>query len=200
MAIRSEIVNSHAHAQERLIDGEAPALSKVVAVEIVDERISYWEEGLVPSSTVVYENRGAVIADPHLETLDGRRVNVLVPGHEYVYTYKVSFLQAVAGVRCGMMIRNITGIEVCGAATSAPTDPLPWMDAENEAVVRFRFRCLLAPGTYFLNAGVLGMINGAEAYLDRRIDVAMFRVMPVESRLATGLVDLDVIPQLVAVA
>jgi lipopolysaccharide transport system ATP-binding protein len=144
---------------------------------------------------VVYENLGAEICDPHLETTDGRRVNMLVAGHEYVYTYSVKFANAWSAVRCGMMIRSVTGIEVCGAATATPADSMPWVDAGSEAVIRFGFRCLLAPGTYFLNAGVLAQVDGAESYLDRRIDVAMFRVLPDESRLATGLVDLDVVPQ-----
>jgi lipopolysaccharide transport system ATP-binding protein len=51
---------------------------------------------------------------------------------------------------------------------------------------------MLAPGTYFLNAGVLGRLAEGETYLDRRIDVAMFRVMPDAQRLGTGLVDMDV--------
>src|SRR3546814_8570450 len=60
--------------------------------------------------------------------------------------------------------------------------------------VRFRFRCLLAPGAYFVNAGVLAALEHGEDYVDRRIDVAMFRVMPQPQRLATGFVDLHIDP------
>lgn len=183
--------------------GHAPSADDVLVERVsipasqqaVEVQSAYWDDGLVPSSTVVYENLGAEIRDPHLETTDGRRVNVLVPGSEYVYTYIVKFAHPRSAVRCGMMIRSITGIEVCGAATATPAESFPWVDAGSQVVIRFRFRCLLAPGTYFLNAGVLAQVDGAESYLDRRIDVAMFRVLPDESRLATGLVDLDVVPQ-----
>jgi len=169
-------------------------LENIAAPE--DEIQPYWEEGLVSSSTVSYENRGAAIETPHLQTLDGHKVNVLVPGGTYIYTYRVRLERALVNVRCGMMIRSITGIEVGGASTSLPQNALPVVEAGEVINVRFRFRCLLAPGTYFLNAGVLAMLGEGEEYVDRQIDVAMFRVMPAADRLATGFVDLDVVPQL----
>ena len=195
-AIRDDLWSSYRSGQEAEAETSVvvPIASQMQA-GAPEDMSAYWDDGLVPSSTVTYENLGAEICDPHVETVDGRRVNVLVPGSEYIYTYVVKFTRSRAGVRCGMMIRSITGVEVCGAATATPARSVSWIDAGSQAAVRFRFRCLLAPGTYFLNAGVLGQIDGAESYLDRRIDVAMFRVLPDESRLATGLVDMDVVPE-----
>lgn len=157
---------------------------------------AYWDEGLVPSSTVVYENRGASIADAHVETLSGDRVNVLAEGEEYVYAYGVDFVRTLAQVRFGMMIRSVTGVEISGAATSTVEQALPVVERGARLEVRFRFRCLLAPGVYFANAGVLAALDGGEDYADRRIDVAMFRVMPQPQRLATGFVDLDIVPEI----
>jgi len=161
-----------------------------------NEEQAYWEEGLIPSSTVAYENRGATIESPHLQTLAGRRVNVLSAGGEYVYAYRVRMEQTLVGVRCGMMIRTVTGIEVGGGVTALEDVASAVFDKGAVLNVRIRFRCLLAPGTYFINAGVLARLGTAEEFVDRRIDVAMFRVMPHSNRLATGLVDLDVVPQL----
>jgi lipopolysaccharide transport system ATP-binding protein len=169
-----------------------PATASVGA----DEIRAYWEEGMESCSTIVYENRGAFIEAPHLLTLDGQKVNVIVPNGTYVYTYQVRFERTLANVRCGMMIRSLTGIEVGGAATTLPSNALPVVKAGEVLNVRFRFRCLLAPGTYFLNAGVLAALEQGEEYVDRRIDAIMFRVMPASDRLATGFVDLDVVPQL----
>lgn len=156
----------------------------------------YFDASLQPSSTLAYESQGASIEDPHLETLEGHRVNVLIAGREYAYRYHVSFERAAAGVRCGMMMRTITGVEVCGAVSATPERAFPVVDASERLEVEFRFRCQLAPGVYFLNAGVLGLLEEGEAYLDRRIDVAMFRVLPHAGRLGTGLVDMDVVPAL----
>ncbi|MBN8947711.1 MAG: ABC transporter ATP-binding protein [Rhodanobacter sp.] len=157
---------------------------------------AYWEEGMLSSSMIDYEKRGASIEDPHIETLDGRQVNVLATGRTYVYTYRVRVEQTLARVRCGMMIRSMTGVEVGGAASSIPQAAVPLVAAGEEFVARFSFRCLLHPGVYFLNAGVLAAIGEGEEYVDRRIDVVMFRVMPSLTRLATGFVDLlDGIPE-----
>ena len=156
----------------------------------------WFDESLRPASTLAYDPQGASIEDPHLETTDGRRVNVLVAGRDYVYRYRVRFDRPAAGVRCGMMMRTVTGVEVCGAVSATPERAFPVVSANELLEVAFRFRCQLAPGVYFLNAGVLGLVGEAEAYLDRRIDVAMFRVLPDSERLGTGLVDMDVRPSL----
>ena len=151
---------------------------------------AYWEEGMVSASTVEYERQGACIDDPHTETIDGRRVNVLSPGRTYVYCYKVRLERSLARVRCGMMVRSVTGIEVGGAASMLPQDALPVVESGAELEARFKFRCVLHPGVYFLSAGVLAALGEGEDYVDRRIDAFMFRVMPSATRLATGFVDL----------
>jgi lipopolysaccharide transport system ATP-binding protein len=154
----------------------------------------WFDEGLKPKSTVRYDARGACITEPHIETPDGRRVNVLHAGDEYVYVYQVLFEQTAAGVRCGMLIKTLTGLELGGGATSLPEDSIPIIEAGQIMEVRFRFRCLLDAGTYFTNAGVLARIADEEIYIDRLIDATMFRVMPQSQRLATGFVDFCVVP------
>lgn len=157
---------------------------------------AFWDEGLVAASTVIYETRGARIRDPHLQTLDGRKVNVLVPGDEYVYTYQVSVEQPLVDVRCGMMIRTVTGFELAGAATANQRDVENACEAGAVLHVRFRFRCLLTPGTYFANAGVIARFGDNEEFADRWVDAVMLRVQHLDNRLATGVVDLDVVPHL----
>lgn len=155
---------------------------------------AYWEEGLRSESAIPYVEQGVTIIDPHMQTLDGRKVNNLVPGEQYVYTYQVRFDRMSTAVRFGMMVRTITGVEVGGSASHPEGEGVPFAEPGQTAIVRFRFRCLLAPGTYFANAGALGLMAEGEEYLARIIDVFMFKVMPSSRRLATGLVDLDVVP------
>lgn len=153
---------------------------------------AYFEEGLVPRSTLRYDASGAEIIDPHIETLDGRRVNILQPQHEYVYTYGIRFDTVAAAVRCGMLIKSVTGLELAGSVTSWYGDNLPVVDAGAELVVKFRFPCLFASGAYFMNAGVQGMVGEEHVYLDRWIDGIMFKVMHEPGRLATTTMDLDI--------
>ena len=158
----------------------------------------YWDEGLKPQSTIRYEHRGATIENPHIETLDGKPVNVLRAGDEYVYTYTASFQKAAVAVRLGMMIKTISGLELGGAVTAALGNNDLTVSTGQQVVARFRFRALLAPGTYFMNAGVSAHDSEGETYLDRLIDAVMFRVMPDEERLATGWVNFEMRPSLIA--
>lgn len=155
-----------------------------------------FEEGLLPKSTFRYDNDGACIFDPHIETLDGRRVNILQPQREYVYAYGVRFDRAVDNVRCGMLIKSVSGLELAGCITSWHGDSLPTVQAGAELEVRFRFPCLFASGAYFLNAGVQGSVGGEHVYLDRWIDGAMFKVLHEPGRLATTVMDLDIKPEI----
>ena len=155
---------------------------------------AYWQEGLDPPAVIAYVDRGAEIQDPHLQTLDGRRVNVLVHGDEYTYCYRVQLLRTCTGVRCGMMIRTVTGIDLGGCASARRDDALEVVEAGSVLDVRIRFRCLLTAGTYFLNSGVMARLAEGEELVNRWVDVAMFRVLQPADTIVTGLVNFDVVP------
>lgn len=177
---------------------ESPGASVSVlsTASAVERTTAYWQEGLESESAVEYAQQGAKIIDPRVETLDGRRVNMLVAGEEYVYRYQAAFERSSAGVRCGMMVRSVTGVEIGGAATSVQSGAVPIVEASQVLEVRFKFRCLLGPGAYFFNAGVLGATPDGESYLARVIDAFMFKVQPDPDRLATGFVDFQVSPSI----
>ena len=161
----------------------------------VDDGASY-DPDLKPSSTVHYENRGARIHDVRISTLDDREVNILAQRCDYVFSYKVLFEKSAVKVRCGMFIKTTTGYELAGAATADIGQGEDTIEAGSTIELKFRFRCLLAPGTYFLNAGAVGQLDGAETFLDRCIDVAMFKVKPTSGSLAVGAVDLMIEPSM----
>jgi lipopolysaccharide transport system ATP-binding protein len=173
-----------------------PGVPDQQVVDTAAAEEAYFEEGLVPRSTLRYNASGAEIIDPHIETLAGRRVNILQPQHEYVYTYGVRFHEITAAVRCGMLIKSVTGLELAGSVTSWYGDNLPVVEAGTELVVKFRFPCLFASGAYFMNAGVQGMIGEEHVYLDRWIDGIMFKVIHEPGRLATTTMDLDIKPEI----
>lgn len=202
VSLYQKLIYAPADQQEGIrqaIRGDAESESEVAAVigpaslQPVKEpgKLDAWyDPHLLPASAITYQNRGATIKDVRLCTLDGRRVNMLVHGEDYIYTYTVSTRQTLSRVRCGMMIRTTTGIEVGGAATDPTAQHMQLVPAGATIEVRFRIRCLLNPGTYFLNAGCLADTGVMEEYIDRRVDVAMFRVMPDQAIRATALVDL----------
>jgi len=156
---------------------------------------AHYDPHMKPLSTVSYESRGATIGQPRVTTLQGEAVNVLVHGEEYLYAYEVHFSQDSYNVRFGMLIKTVSGLEICGAVTSNPWRAIELVPAGAVARVQFRFRSLLNPAVYFMNAGVLGTVDGGEVYLHRHIDVLMIRIQPTEDFLATAIVNLSVIPE-----
>jgi lipopolysaccharide transport system ATP-binding protein len=157
---------------------------------------AYLDPSLVPQSTVRFATHGATIEDPHIETAGGQRVNVLKPGGEFFYAYFVRFDRVAVSVTFGMLIKTVSGVELGGATSATQADAVDVVEAGALVKVRFKFRCLLAPGTYFLNAGVRGRVDEGETFLDRVIDAAIFRVPPDPGRLATGFVDFHVRPHI----
>src|SRR5690242_6652829 len=157
-AIRQESVAVNAGAALPAIRSKArcgssnktPTAVNDVEIRNVEES-AYFDEAMSPLSTVHYPSRGALISAPRIETLMGRQVNVLFPGREYIYTYDVLFQAAAAGVRLGMMIKTITGLELGGAATPSLASGMS-VAAGQRLQARFHFRAMLASGVYFMNA------------------------------------------------
>jgi lipopolysaccharide transport system ATP-binding protein len=159
--------------------------------------LEHFDSALVSSSTLAYAPRGADIENPRLLTEAGRPVNLLRRRSEYVYTYRVRFTRPAFKVRFGMLIKTVTGFELAGAVSHPWSAGLEHVEAGQRVEVRFRFCCLLQPGTYFMNAGALGVVDGEEVFMDRRIDVLAFRVQPEPDDVATGVADILAEPSVV---
>ena len=88
------------------------------------------------------------------------------------------------------MIKTTSGVELGGGATASNTEnSINFIESGQKLSVEFSFFCNLNPGIYFLNAGVLGEVNGNIIYLYRLLDIAMFRVLPIHKNFSTGIVD-----------
>lgn len=146
-----------------------------------------FQPGLKPKSTVVYQVNGAEIIDPHITTLDGRRVNVLAPRRDYLIKYHVRFRKPAFQVLWGTLLKTIRGMEI--SRMVKPEFGQEHVPAGTEVDVAFRFCCVLMPGVYFGNAGVYGIVDGREGYLHRMIDVFMFRVLHEDQHTSGGIVD-----------
>jgi len=159
-----------------------------------DQSISQYDPNLVPKSTISYVSRGARIKGCHITTLDGKTVNILCPRHKYIYKYQVYFTAEAYRVRFGMLIKTVTGFELGGAVSHSIDQVIEHVDEGTTLNVEFRFDCLLNPGVYFLNAGVVGHIDGSEQFLARQVDVAMFRIQPEYNSIAAGIIDFCIQP------
>jgi len=195
--IKADLRRRHGEALAALPDEDLDdETSRQARIEAADRAgLKAWHDPhLKPKSTSVYPETGAAILDPHLETPAGERVNVLVNREEYVYVYRVRFSADAERVRFGMLIKSLSGFELGGAVTT-PLGEGVGVRAGMTYEARFRFRCGLAEGTFFLNAGALAHQDGEERYLARVIDAAMFRVQAPPHGLATCLVDFFIEPR-----
>mgnify|MGYP001572256718 CR=1 FL=1 len=156
-----------------------------------------FDPNLKPSSTIEYESHGPYIQSSTVLTLAGEQVNNLIRGKRYRYAYTVRFTKSAGSVRFGMLIKTTSGMELGGAVSASSfRNSLAYVEAGSTYRVEFSFRCALNPGVYFLNAGVVGDVEGSEGYLHRLIDIAMFRVLPDTENLATAIVDFECYPEI----
>ncbi len=168
------------------------AAMSVTGKENSSQFIAQYDPNLKPQSTVSYISRGAIINDPKIMTLSGNPANILARNGEYAYQYSVKFSQPAYNVRFGMLIKTVSGFELGGAITHTADNAIDFVPPEATIQVEFKFHCNLLPGVYFLNAGVLGSIEGVETYLHRLADAVMFRVDLENSILATAIMDFGV--------
>lgn len=161
-----------------------------------NEGAERYDPGLVPESTVSYQSHGASIMDAHLVNDSGERVNVLVPGRNYRYRYRVDFSRDASRVHFGMMIKSLAGIELFGMSSHAHSDAIETVRAGMSFHVEFRFQSAFLPGVYFTNAGVVGSNEQAESgFLHRVLDAAMFKVEATRTdRMMSGFYDLALEP------
>ena len=189
IAIREEILQGEGCVNESDRDRQNDPDESVADQ---DKSAAFYDPALKPTSTVEYASHGAYIHSPSLVTLSGHPVNHLAVDDYYQYVFTVDFEHSATAVKFGMLIKSVTGAELGGASYStAGKDGLAFVTAGTQIKVTFQFQCRLNPGTYFLNAGILGEIDGAEVYLHRLLDAAMFRVLPKPDSNQTGTVSFD---------
>lgn len=152
--------------------------------------LEYYDAGLIPTSTIVYESRGAFIESARIINSLGAKVNCLASGETYRYAFDVRFESSATNVLFGMLIKTISGVELGGGVTSPSLqESIPYVEKSTLLTVEFSFRCMLNPGVYFINSGVVGTENREEIFLHRVLDACMFRVMPLSGKLSSGVVD-----------
>jgi lipopolysaccharide transport system ATP-binding protein len=187
--IRAEILELDQKTKQQAPAEAAAEDLKTVKTDLDEKDSDYFDRNLKPQSTIAYVSRGVVIRDPQITDLFGTPVNVLLPGNSYRYTYKVTFDEPGFQIRFGMMIKTVVGVDVAGCGSHPDGEGIEYVAAGRQLLVSFEFVNLFTTGTYFLNAGVLGMTNEGLTWLHRLLDVAMFRVEPSKGSLATGIVN-----------
>ncbi len=93
-----------------------------------------------------------------------------------------------------MLIKTVSGLELGGRVT-APHGCGITVESGQTVEVVFKFKASLAPGTYFLNAGLVELRAEGEVFLERWVDAAVFKILPGDVTVA-GPVDFSIEPSL----
>jgi len=145
----------------------------------------FYDPSLKPKSTIYYDEDGARISDVKITTIEGRRVNVLMHGKEYIYSYKVEILKPIEDVRFGFLIKNKMGVSLAGGSYSMMENENIKILSKNDYIVKFRFKCIFSEGEYFVNAGC----SSFRKHRHRIIDAYTFRVMNIDRKIFTAVVN-----------
>lgn len=149
-----------------------------------------------------YPAHGAQLSQPRLiDAQSGLATETLEHGKDYIFEYQINFETDITHPRCGLMIKTRTGLEVAGAVLRFGEMGRETISAGETITARFRFRCLLYPGAYFFNAGIIGTLQGEERFLHRLVDILKITIVNPGGRNAhqlapQGIVDLDFSAQL----
>lgn len=176
--------------------GHSSAVSE--SSDFSDEAVqgAQFDPNFVSQSKVEYPAYGGRITDIQIVDPAGRQANLLLRRNTYTFSYRMTFTEHCRDVTFAMLIKTMQGLELGGGR------PLPWGKYLDEVSpgqvyeIRFQFQTLLAPGVYFLNAGVEGKIEGKQAYIHRIIDALPFRVLQEKDLLPTGTVDFLIEPEM----
>lgn len=155
---------------------------KTAEVGINDD---YWDKDLNPVSTIYYEANGAEISNQRIETLAGKKVNVLVKGLRYQICFDAHFTIETSYVRFNSIIKTIKGVELGGGTYPEVMESGISVTKGQQIQVLIEFDCKLRPDTYFFNCG----IASNQSLLHRIIDAGVFRVISENSDSAIGVVD-----------
>ena len=141
-----------------------------------------YDVSIKPKSTIYYEEKNAQISNAKITTLNGKEVNVLLHGKEYIYSYIVNLKSQTEDVRFGFLIKDKIGIELAGGSYSMKEYKGIKNAPKGRYKVIFYFTCLFNEGEYFVNSGC----SSHMVHMHRIVDAYMFKVMPIEKKLFTA--------------
>lgn len=164
-----------------------PLLNKANGLE------AFFDPTFLPNM-LSYDEVGAQLSSPELQTDSGVRVNHILRGQRYKLKCAVKFSENCPAVRFYALIRTTTGIDLAGCAHPILEERGIDFEADSVIDLEFDFECLLNPATYFCTFA----IQAEDGSLHHRIvDAIVFRVMSDEAKPATGLFDIDFRPKII---
>lgn len=152
---------------------------------------AYFISGLVPKSRIEYRNEDVDIEDVCIKTLEGEKVNVLLTGEKYIYSYNVKFNIDAEDVVFGMMIKDQSGLLLSGTSSFNLGKSIKHAKKSAAYLVKWTFTCNYLKNIYFTNVGVSSRNVNRRYFLNRIVDAYVFKVEGSNNYPFKGFVNID---------
>ncbi len=130
----------------------------------------------VPETYRAYPPDGGVISNITLVDEAGKETRRLQSGQTYQLRYNLTTDQPLNHVRCTMMMKTMTGIELAGAMYQGDAHDFDHIQAGTSIELCFRFTCTLTKGDYFINVGAVEETFGTYRFIHRIVDALHIKV------------------------
>lgn len=142
---------------------------------------------LLVTNEKVYGDGRVQIFDISITNQLRQKINVLEPGIELIVSYKAKFSASSACPVFGMMITNREGVCIFGTNTADHILSARQYNFGDELKIEFHLVNNLGPGIYYLTCGIYsGENSDGLIYLQRRMDVLIFKSVNHDGLLFTG--------------
>ncbi len=150
------------------------------------------DKDLLQTNEKTYGDGRAQIIDVAITNQHQLLTNILAPNASYVFSYRVVFSAPVALPVFGMMITNREGVCIFGANTQNHSVSRRHFDKGDEARIEFHITNHLGPGIFYLTCGIHAPDSSdGLIYLQRRMDVLIFKVGSDDGLSIGGVVNLN---------
>ncbi|MEY2795357.1 MAG: hypothetical protein RIR10_1073 [Planctomycetota bacterium] len=134
----------------------------------------HYDPSLEVKDPIEYPATGARIVSVVFHDAEGRRVNRMRLGGEYVAEFRAEFERDAEGVILGIQLRNISGVTLAGFLSRDGAEGLSARRGE-KLTMRIPFRMLLLPGRYFVTAGIRSRLE--EKSMHKLVDAIAIEVV-----------------------
>lgn len=157
-----------------------------------DDFEEFFDPSLLPTSSIDYQKQEVEIFDVKITTINGNKVNVLQSGKNYIFAYKVKFLEEKYNITFGMGINLSTGLNIAGGNFPGIFSSMKKINANEQILLNWQFTCNLDTGVYFNQCGILS----EGIFLHRVVDAYAFKVVPKKNSFDTGFVNMILTPSI----
>ena len=145
---------------------------------ILKKSDAYFIANFNPKSTVITRNANLDVSPLRIANSLGDEVNCIVPGEDYLISYKVNFFEDVGYINLGIGFKTEMGVVLTWRFFPACNSYFEKFYKKSDAVeVKWRFRCFLVPSIYFIGITLKRKSGEIGEVIYKGEDIDVFRVI-----------------------